>query len=361
VTTTQRHELAVSARRPVLIVDRWLVGLGLFFVFYIGMAQAIMMAMPHRAVRADEWFSVWMRLLPWLLVPITLVAILQALLTARAPDGRLSPLHHGWAAVRAGPLSPRTLLRVALVCIVLPAFHRSFTVYKSSMTKVVDFWADPWLMWLDRVLHGGVLPHEWLGPLLGSPQALLFLSDAYWYWHLAMLTGILLVAFSQDDAYRRRATIAFLATWVVLGNVMALLLSSAGPWWYDRVTGELSPYEGLVGRLWEVGRHTPLRAVGFQQQLWLMHASKKIGLGTGISAMPSLHVAIPVLGFLIAREKSRLLTACCAVFGTTIFLGSIALAWHYAVDGYVSAVAVCVIWAVAGKFTTSNRSRLGSV
>jgi hypothetical protein len=57
-----------------------------------------------------------------------------------------------------------------------------------------------------------------------------------------------------------------------------------------------------------------------------------------------MHVAIPVLlagtGWRIHRVAGWALT----VFAVLILLGSVHLAWHYAVDGYVSIVAVPLLW-----------------
>src|SRR3546814_4974916 len=43
------------------------------------------------------------------------------------------------------------------------------------------------------------------------------------------------------------------------------------------------------------------------------------------------------------------------LYAVVIFLGSIHLGWHYAVDGYVSIVAVAAIWAEIGRASCRDR------
>jgi hypothetical protein len=62
-------------------------------------------------------------------------------------------------------------------------------------------------------------------------------------------------------------------------------------------------------------------------------------------------VAIAVLMALLGWRVHWFAGVAYTVFAALIFLGSVHLAFHYAVDGYVAAAMVFAIWYVAGKLT----------
>ena len=67
-------------------------------------------------------------------------------------------------------------------------------------------------------------------------------------------------------------------------------------------------------------------------------------LGTGISAMPSMHVAIATLNALMLSSLGRWQAVAGWAFAAIILFGSVYTGWHYAIDGYVSMLVVGVIW-----------------
>ena len=82
-----------------------------------------------------------------------------------------------------------------------------------------------------------------------------------------------------------------------------------------------------------------------QEGLWLRYTGQMPGSPyTGISAMPSIHVAMPLVYALTARATARWLAVAFGLYGLLILLGSVHLGWHYAVDGYVSVGAVLILW-----------------
>ena len=71
-------------------------------------------------------------------------------------------------------------------------------------------------------------------------------------------------------------------------------------------------------------------------------------LGKGISAMPSMHVATSVLFALVAWQTHRKLGIVLTVHAAAVMIGSVHLAWHYALDGYIGALLTYGIWRAAG-------------
>tara|TARA_B100001179_G_scaffold207489_1_gene172058 strand:+ start:768 stop:1211 length:444 start_codon:yes stop_codon:yes gene_type:complete len=84
--------------------------------------------------------------------------------------------------------------------------------------------------------------------------------------------------------------------------------------------------------------------VSVQDMLIARFHDQERSIGSGITAMPSMHVAISVLYWLAAREISPKAGRFFFWFMVVIWIGSVHLAYHYALDGLVSLVAIYCIW-----------------
>ena len=74
----------------------------------------------------------------------------------------------------------------------------------------------------------------------------------------------------------------------------------------------------------------------------------KIALnGSGVSAMPSMHIATATICLLAARGTRWLFLA--VLFWLLTFVGSVYLGYHYAVDAPVAAAVAMLCWIAAGK------------
>lgn len=89
---------------------------------------------------------------------------------------------------------------------------------------------------------------------------------------------------------------------------------------------------------------TKAQALEWQQMLWRGYNTQTYQFGMGISAMPSLHNAIAVLYVFMGFRIGKLLGWVMAAYAAIIFVGSIHLGWHYAVDGIIAAVSMWLIW-----------------
>jgi hypothetical protein len=135
---------------------------------------------------------------------------------------------------------------------------------------------------------------------------------------------------------------------MILGTVLAIALSSAGPCYYGLLTGDQSPYGPLMSYLQSVNAKTPLLAVEGQNVLWQLYLERRHVPFLSISAMPSVHVAVAVLFALVGWEANRVLGLVLTVYALVVLVASVHLGWHYAVDGYFAALATAVIWIVTG-------------
>ncbi|WP_417309300.1 phosphatase PAP2 family protein [Devosia sp.] len=227
----------------------------------------------------------------------------------------------------------------------------AFTTFKLSITGFIPFWADPALANIDHAIHFGdlglwlhqVIP-DWYGYFIGV------LYGPIW---VLMWFGIMGgVALHPDPALRQRYFTTMALTIALLGTVLATLLASVGPIFYDQFYD--SPrYAELLAQLnaSAVGEHMAL----MRSMLLSNYGVEHPAMGTGISAMPSMHVAIATVNVLLLFRLNRVAGLFGCVYLLMILTGSVYLAWHYALDGYVSIAAVTTIWWLVGRFAQKAR------
>lgn len=215
----------------------------------------------------------------------------------------------------------------------------AFTTYKPIMQQVIPFWTDAPLAQIDWWLHFGHHPYQLIPHW---PPLTRFIDRAYlivWFGLLWTVPAIWLWLFQERE--RARAFVAFFLTWALLGTLLATLLSSAGPVYAGRlgITDDFVP-------LMEYLRSTNLSASYVQEALWLGYTGR--GPKGGISAMPSMHVAIAAL-FTLTVWRWRWVRCAGFAFTALVVVGSVHLGWHYAVDSYISIAGVWLIWRVADQ------------
>ena len=174
-------------------------------------------------------------------------------------------------------------------------------------------------------------------------------SEFYGYpWLIAVaLLQFWLLFTSHPD--RQRLLLTNVLAWILLGNVAAIVFSSAGPVYYDYFVAGTNPYDGLMAYLSSVNEQTPLGSMDTQAYLWSMHQNGEILPGTGISAMPSMHLSMGTLMVLAASRLDKRLMALALIYLVFLQLGSVHLGWHYAIDGYAGIAGTLAIWWVLGR------------
>jgi hypothetical protein len=282
------------------------------------------------------------------------VLVLARRLRVRDGEGRRVAGAAGWRAAWSGArtelLTTPRLVRLGFVVLLVPLFLAAFGRWKLLIHVVHPFAWDARLSALDASVHLGRLPWTILQPVVGTPVVTRLLDLLYVPVMLAVLIGVTVwQGWTTDAALRRRFLLTFVLAWILLGTGLAIALSSAGPCYYGRVTGLADPYAGLMGYLRSVHQATPLTALAIQDALWQSHAAKVAGSFSEISAMPSIHVAMPTLFALAGHQADRRLGWALAALAVLIFVGSVALGWHYAVDGYVGAAGVALLWVLCGR------------
>jgi membrane-associated phospholipid phosphatase len=90
----------------------------------------------------------------------------------------------------------------------------------------------------------------------------------------------------------------------------------------------------------------PLWAVDTPILLCQGYQGEAFNLGT--SAMPSMHNGAALLFALIGWCHNRKLGIALFTFTAVVFVGSVHLGWHYAIDGYAGFAIALAAWWLAG-------------
>lgn len=221
----------------------------------------------------------------------------------------------------------------------------AFSTHKSMIPRIVPFYADPWLADVDEWIHGAA-PWE-LAHRLDHDLWAYFVFKCYdVLWFAQWLGMILFVAMWSDRIARIRYLWAVALTISIVGTLLALLLSSVGPIYYDHFVGG-DRFGDL--RVAMSGLESSVIVREYAEYLLTLHTTGNAGLGGGISVMPSLHVALATLNAYFLSSLNRWLGVLGWIFAALIMYGSVYTGWHYAVDGYVSIIVVSVIWWGTGR------------
>lgn len=201
---------------------------------------------------------------------------------------------------------------------------------KIMLPLVVPFWADGLLADVDHLLfrtEPWLLSHAlfgWASPVI---------DRAYVTWMPIKLVALAFVFAAPEDSRKVRAVLAYFVTVsvVALGEY---LLSSAGPVFFhafgfgDRFAP--MPIEPWVERA--------------RDYLWSDYLKSGGNIGGGISAMPSLHVAIALWIALVIKTYMPKASPIGWAYFVLIFVGSVHLGWHYAMDSIVAVAIALLAW-----------------
>jgi len=231
----------------------------------------------------------------------------------------------------------------------------SFTSFKTMIGSMHGFTLDPSIAALERAVLFGRDAWQYTHFLLGSPLATFMLQVCYNAWFALMWGSIILCLLFVDNV---RAVLhyllAFILCWIIVGSVAAYFLASAGPCFYERILSD-AHFQPLMLRLQGIDHSLnmifpllDLTSLEVQDILWSWQLEHHDGLGAGISAMPSVHVGLAFVmtrgAFLLRPIYGKLMS----VYVALIWIASVHLGWHYALDGAVALLLAVPIWAIGG-------------
>jgi len=299
----------------------------------IGSALFAIMMMPNYAGIAPA-----LTILPWWMKAAAILAALYgvyAMISARVP----SPLSH----VSRYFIDEWRKPAFVAPCVLLAGFNMvTFMWMKPLLNYLVPFRADPMLADVDRALFLGHDPWTLLTWLNSTPAAIFY----HRVWFVLMILTLLVVLSAPASPRKSAIMLTYFVLWSVVGPLVHTLLPAAGPIFYAQL--------GYGDRF--AGLHGVPETMALANYLWGIYAGEGFGPGSGISAMPSLHIATTVWMLIAVHVFARRWLVPMAIAGTAIFLLSISLGWHYAIDGIVGGAAAWLCYRSLHRFFTDRRA-----
>ena len=234
----------------------------------------------------------------------------------------------------------------------------SFNAFKQMILPLAGFGLDDLFMSWDQALFLGHHPWQAAHGLVSSADASWVISRLYHQWYFPMAIGVFLCAvLPVKPALRTQYLLSYALVWILVGSLFAFLLPSAGPAFWHQFHGGPDPFAGLIQALAAhdriiiaAGDADGLSAIHFQAALASSFAEGRLLMGRGISAMPSVHIALAVHFACAAFAVRRWLGYILAAYALVIWFGSFYLGWHYALDGIVAAAIIIPVWALCGRW-----------
>ena len=265
-----------------------------------------------------------------------------------------------WQRIRSDFLHRDRLLLALPVFALWPITASAFSYLKSVIPLVQPFYLYLLLYQWDRTFHLGVDPWRLLQPFLGYTWITYLINFVYSLWFFVFQAVLVMQACATGDRKRRMQYLLTMAlSWALIGNLAATLMSSVGPCYYGLVVGGPDPYAPLMTYLHDVAANLSLNVFGYemhlsftalmmQDLLWQGQMNGDFGIAKGISAAPSMHMASSWLIARLAWSMGRTARVFGSLFLLFIFIGSIHLGWHYALDGYLAIAFAWALWRLTG-------------
>lgn len=287
------------------------------------------------AIELAIWLAAWSAGLAPLPMTMTYIAVASAVLAIALG---LRPLwRHG---------EPRASWPVMLLGVFLVGLSASlFMALKFAIPTVAPFWLDAPLAGAEARLFG-IEPYLLLNSLFG--RATLVVDRVYAFWLPVQLVVLFSVLSAPPSQAKSRALTTYAAAWFLIGVVAAALLSSAGPIFFDREFGvaRFAPLHQMLAS------HGASMVLSTSDAMWSAYTSGQYRLIAGISAAPSMHVAISLWILLVARELVPRAVPLAAAYFMFIWIASVQLGWHYFSDGLIGVAGMMALWWLARRLIT---------
>ena len=234
--------------------------------------------------------------------------------------------------------SPQRILDLLHVFIALQLMLSVHAIIKQAIFLINPRLYDEWLEAVDVVLHAGYNPAFLAREYFSAPWLGAFIDSSYLFWYQTQLPCFAIFILTRNRKLFESFFLAYFGLWLI-GGLLALLIPSWGPIYYrpELFSGLHKPHaDVLQAKLWT------------DNLLFLQNPSLfKAQSFEGIAAFPSLHVGVVALfSFFLFRVHwgfGMLMGA----YALLVQLGSVVLGWHYAIDGYFSALLAVILGRIA--------------
>ncbi|MGR5411229.1 phosphatase PAP2 family protein [Vibrio astriarenae] len=248
------------------------------------------------------------------------------------------------------------IISTFLLIVAVSIFMSSYSAVKASIPMVNHFRYDVLFYNIDKLFFLGFEPWAILPSFLDVPYFYAFINLLYNIWVIFIWASVVYFGFLNSKDVRLQYLITFVLCWFIVGNILAMLLSSAGPIYMHLVNDGETMYISLIEHLklhdsYLIENDSPITiwALSTQELLWESYSQNKEMLGSGISAMPSMHVSMSVLLALGVSKVNKWAGYSAWIYCFFIYIGSFLLGWHYAIDGLVSLPCTLLLWYLSGK------------
>ena len=254
-------------------------------------------------------------------------------------------------------VAPRALVGLIVPIIAISYFVSAFSSFKSMIGVLNPFYLDAALSKLDAFIHFGIQPWRITHFFFHDFTSAMTINFAYNIWFFIVWGYTFCQIFGlAGRRHRAQYLLGFVLCWAIVGSVLAYILSSGGPCYFGRITHLPDPYAPLMQQLYAIdaphlasGSYWHLWSLSVQETLWNDQFQSTTAIGSGISAMPSMHVAMASMMAFSAMKLNKWFGRVMLAYAILICFGSVYLGWHYAVDGYASIVVTYLIWRLSGQ------------
>jgi hypothetical protein len=251
------------------------------------------------------------------------------------------------------------LVAMMLSGVTLPLFQ----LFKQVVLPLRGFPLDPILASLENQLLFGHDAWEITHALFGSVGATQLFDACYAIWLPLMFAfpPVIVMAIA-NVRLRARLLACWLASWVFIASLGAWLFGSAGPIYYNALIGPNAGFAALQRELERIAElaHSngqTIAAIDFQAMLLRQMQSGELASAGGISAMPSMHVAMATLMAIAAFRFAKPLGYIFTAYAILVWIGSIHLGWHYAFDGVAGSALMVGLWILTGKIVPQGSTK----
>ncbi|MEH6722385.1 MAG: phosphatase PAP2 family protein, partial [Qipengyuania sp.] len=144
----------------------------------------------------------------------------------------------------------------------------------------------------------------------------------------------LVAIIAPSSPERSAAILSYFVLWSMVAPMVHSIAPAAGPIFYEAM--------GYGSRFAAIEQSAETAAVA--GYLWNFYESGSFGAGNGISAMPSMHVATSTWVLIVVYTLYRRWLPLAMLAWLTIFVLSVALGWHYAIDGIAGAFFAVLVY-----------------
>jgi|ETN07SMinimDraft_1059922.scaffolds.fasta_scaffold01392_7 hypothetical protein len=242
-----------------------------------------------------------------------------------------------WVVANAGLVAI-----IFLLMLLAWANMMAFLYIKPVLNIFVPFGADPLLADIDKALFLGTDPWRLLD-WMNVNFANMFYHPG---WFALMIIALMFLFASPSSPEKTAMALSYFLLWSIVGPLVHTILPAGGPIFFERL-GHGDRFATL-----SPGDQT-MRAADY---LWRNFSNGEFSPAAGISAMPSMHVTMSAWTVLCFYYFARSWWIPVAAISGYIALLSVALGWHYAIDGIAGAALAAATFYLLRRYLPRSSS-----